>query len=436
MNRRRAWIYLFMLLLVTINYMDRSALAVAARSVASEYRLSPVEMGYLFSSFLWTYVLFLIPVGILIDRFGTKKVTAYGIGIWSLAIAVTGVAWSFTSLLAIRLVMGAGEATAIPSCGRITREWMPSRERGLASTIYSAGGFLGPAVGAVIVGPVSAAYGWRASFVLLGILGFVWLAASLIWFDRPERVRWLSAQEREKILAERGPTPEPSLEQGSARALLPLLRCRSIWGIAITQGAGVYSVYFLLFWMPSYLQSVRHLNIMQTGLFTAIPWLCGAPLSIALGVISDRMLSREQLLAGRRRIMVIIGTLLGALLLLVPFTENIVAILAIFALAVGGLMTVLALDGALTTDLVRSPRDVGKAYTLPVLSGNFFGLMAPIITGYVVQGFGSYDWAFVIAGVFLLIGALSSWTMTHRPIVTDAADLTGLGAAPAGLGRG
>ena len=117
--------------------------------------------------------------------------------------AATAGVWSFGSLIAVRLVMGAGEATSIPSCGRIVREWMPAQERGAATVFWSAGSFVGPAIGAIVVAALTSAWGWRAAFIVLGVLGFVWLACNLIWFDKPERVSWLSEDERRKILSER-----------------------------------------------------------------------------------------------------------------------------------------------------------------------------------------------------------------------------------------
>ncbi|HXP31395.1 MAG TPA: MFS transporter [Stellaceae bacterium] len=424
MGYRRGWIYALMLALVTINYMDRVALSVAAKSVATEFHLSPVQLGYLFSSFLWTYVICLLPVGILIDRFNTRVVNSVGIALWSIAIAVTGAAWSFGTLLTTRLAMGAGEATSIPSCGRIVREWMPASERGFASTIYSAGSFTGPAIGALLVGSVSAVWGWRASFVLLGALGFVWLAVNLIWFDRPERVRWLSESERKKIISERGAAPDERLdERGNVRVVLHLIKQPSLWGITLSQGCAIYSLYLLLFWLPSYLQAAKHLNIMETGLFTAIPWACAAPLSIGFGALSDRLLNHQQVLAGKRRLMVMASLLCAAVLLIVPFSYNIWLILALIAISLAGIATTLALNVALVTDLVHKPRDVGKAISMIVLGGNTFGILAPIVTGYVVQGLGAYDWAFVIAGILLVIGAVLALTMTRRVIVSaDAAE--------------
>ena len=415
---RRAWVYVLMLTLVSINYMDRAALSVVAKTIAGEFKLSPVEMGYLFSSFLWTYVICLLPIGIMLDRFSSRAITSYGVALWSLAMAATAGAWSFSTLILTRLVMGAGEATSIPSCGRIVREWMPARERGVASTIYSAGSFVGPAIGAVVIAAVTSAWGWRAAFVLLGAVGFVWLVCNLMWFDRPEKVGWLSSEERRMIVAERGPhANEDIAARGSPGALLDLLRSPAMWGAMIAQASGIYTLYLLLFWLPSYLQTTKHLSLMSTGLYTAVPWAIAVPVSIGLGVVSDRLLKGDGLLRGQRRLSVVGCVLLSAVVLFVPFVSNIGVLLALFAASLSGINAAISLNVALVTDLVQRPRDVGKAISLTILSGNLCGLLAPIVTGYVVQGLGAYDWAFGIAGILLLIGALAVGTMTRRVIL-------------------
>lgn len=421
MHHRRFWIYALLVSLVMINYIDRSALALVIKDVAGEFHFSPVQVGYLFSSFLWTYALCLLPIGILIDRYSTKSVTAIGIALWSLAIIATSGIWGFSSLLATRLVMGVGESTSIPSCGRIVREWMPARERGMASVIYSSGSFLGPALGAVLVASVSSAYGWRTAFILLGVLGFLWLICHLIWFDRPEKVTWLTADERNLILAERGADMNDGITApGGARVLLELLKSRSMWGIMIAQAGGIYTLYLLLFWLPSYLQTTKGLSLMSTGLYTAVPWAIAVPLSIALGALSDRTLTGTALLAGGRRFSVLLCQVLAASLLLVPFADNIWVILALFTASLTGIAAAISLNVALVTDLFHQPRDVGKAIAMTILSGNLFGLLAPIITGYVVAGLKSYDWAFGIAGILLLIGATTVGILARQPILIAA----------------
>lgn len=415
---RRGWVYVLTLSLVTINYMDRAALAVVAQAVRGEFGLSPVQMGYLFSSFLWSYVICLLPIGVMLDRFTARSINSVGIALWSLAMAATAGAWSFATLLVMRLIMGAGEATSIPSCGRIVREWMPAQERGVANVFWSAGSFLGPALGAVVVAAIANAWDWRAAFLALGALGFLWLACNLMWFDRPETAKWLSADERKKILSERSAgSPDEIGARGNPAVLLELLGSPSQWGAMIAQAAGIYALYLLLFWLPSYLQDTRHLTIMKTGLYTAIPWAIAVPVSIVIGAISDRLLKRDTLLAGGRRTAVIACVLLAATVALVPFTHNTTLILTLFALSLIGINAAVSLNISLITDLVQRARDVGKAISLLILSGNLCGLTAPIVTGYIVARLGSYDWALWIAGILLVIGAIALGTMTRRVIL-------------------
>jgi MFS family permease len=415
---RRGWVYVLTLALVTINYMDRSALGVVAQAVRGEFGLSPVQMGYLFSSFLWSYVIFLLPIGIMLDRSTARNINSLGIVLWSLAMMATAGIWSFGTLLITRLVMGAGEATSIPSCGRIVREWMPAQERGIANVFWSAGSFLGPALGAVIVAAITSAWGWRAAFIVLGALGFVWLACNLIWFDRPEKVSWLSDAERNKIISERSAgSPDEVGVQGSPAVLLDLLKSPSQWGTMIAQASGIYALYLLLFWLPSYLQETKHLPILKTGLYTAIPWAIAVPLSIVIGLVSDRLLQRDTLLAGGRRTVVIFCMLLAATLALVPFIDNTALILTVFAVSLTGINAVISLNLSLVTDLVHRARDVGKAISLTILSGNLCGILAPIVTGYIVAGLGAYDWALWIAGGLLIIGAIALGTMTRHVII-------------------
>src|ERR1700753_766079 len=147
---RRGWVALLIFTLVIINYIDRVALSVAAKPIAAEFGFSPVQMGYLFSGFLWTYVVCLIPLGVLVERVGAKNMVGAGIAIWSAATALTAATVGFVSIFAARLVMGASGATSFPACGRVIRDWFPERERGFVTTLFNGGSAAGPAVGAIL----------------------------------------------------------------------------------------------------------------------------------------------------------------------------------------------------------------------------------------------------------------------------------------------
>ncbi|HVY08091.1 MAG TPA: MFS transporter [Burkholderiales bacterium] len=413
---RRGWISLFLFTLAMINYVDRVALSVASKAIAEEFSLSPVVMGYLFSSFLWTYLLCLIPMGILVDRLGSKKVNAAGIALWSAATMLTGASWNYVSLIATRLAMGIGEATTFPAGGRVVREWIPAGERGVTNAIFMAGTQAGPALGALVVAWIMSQIGWRGSFYVVGAVGFIWLVAWLIWFDRPEKARWLGQEEREKILRERGASTSDLEHKAKTARVLDLLRSRTMIGLALAEGCAVYTQYLFLTWLPNYLQTTRGLTILKTGMFTAAPYAGAAVLGILLGRLSDRLLTADAVGTGRRRTMGIVMMLSSSVILFTPFVEEIWLLLALFTISLTGMATAISLNFSLVNDLLRSPEDCGKAMSILVVGGNIFGISAPIVTGYVIQATGSFNWAFGIAGLLLVAGATLLFTMTRTPI--------------------
>jgi MFS family permease len=420
MHYRRGWVCAFLFLLTTINYADRVALSVAAKPISIEFGLTPVDMGFLLSSFLWMYVFCLIPVGLLVDRLGGKIVNALGIGLWSAATVLTGFAPNYLFMIGTRIAMGVGESTSWPASNRIIREWFPASERGFANAVFGAGAAAGPAVGAFVISAIVAAWGWRTGFVAAGSIGFIWLAAWMLIFGHPERVSWLKPTEREKILTERdGIGADASLQPGMpqpASSLRYLLSLRSVWGLFLTQGCEVYGGYMLLTWLPSYLQQAKGLSVMNAGMLTAVPFAVASILGVLLGNLSDRLLTTETVAAGGRRKMLATMLVGASAILLVPFIDTLWLIILILACVRAMGLAGSALNFALVTDLVRSRSDIGKVTSITVLGGNSFGLMAPIVTGYIVQITGGFDRAFMVAGILPLIGAVATLVMTQRPI--------------------
>ena len=420
MPKKRVWIALMLFALAMINYIDRVTLSFAAAPIAKEFDLSPVALGYLFSSFLWTYTIFLIPMGMLVDRFGAKRVASWGIGLWSAATAATGIAWSFPALLASRLFMGAGEASSNPAGARVVREWIPASERGLTNAIFNSGSYAGPALCAIVAGPIIASFGWPALFFAAGAIGFIWLLCWLTWFSPPEDATWLGEEERQKILNERGAKKVDFDASAPKTGLMGLLRQGpALWGLALTQGCNVYSQYLFLTWMPSYLQATKGLTIAKTGFYAAIPYAIAVVLCIIVGRVSDRLLKGD-VGGGKRRYMIAFAMLLAAVILFAPMVESLGVILGLIAVSLTGVASTTSLNFALLNDLLKKPQDVGVAMGFLAVGGNVFGLLAPIVTGYVVESTGNYDWAFIIAGALLVVGATSILTLARQPLGEDA----------------
>jgi MFS family permease len=414
MTNRRVLIFVLMFFLATINYVDRVVLSVSATPIAKEFDITPVQLGYLFSSFLWLYVICLVPMGMIVDKFGTRAINAAGIGLWSIATALTGFAPGLSTLIASRVLMGVGESTTYPAAGRVIREWIPMRERALFAAIFNSGAYFGPAVGGLVLTWLVATAGWRAAFFVCSAIGFVWLGAWLIWFRLPEQASWLSNEERAMILHERGDksvqAAAPSLGIGK------LLASSSMLGLMLTQGCAVYTQYLFLTWLPNYLQAERGMSMLKSGALMALPFLGAVILTTLIGKLSDTLLTEETIRTGGRRRMAALSMLAGSLILLTPLVGNVYVILLLIMIALSGVASTVAMNIALVSDLLRSSADAGRATGLLILGGNVFGILAPIVTGYVIQATGNFDYAFVVAGSLLVVGSLAVFSLARKPI--------------------
>src|SRR5258708_39309875 len=199
---KRFFIAALLFLNLFINFMHRINLSIAAPAIAKDFNWDAGKMGLLFSSYQWTYCLFLLLWGWMSDRVGTRLVNGLSVAMWSVAGMLTGVATTFAGMLATRVALGAGEAASFPTSGKVVRQWFPPKERGLATAIFNAGTFAGPAFSAPLVAWLLLREGWRFSFMITGSLGFVWVGLWLKFFRTPAECSWLPAQERNYILAE------------------------------------------------------------------------------------------------------------------------------------------------------------------------------------------------------------------------------------------
>ena len=416
MGNRRYWIFALMFLLATINYVDRIVLSVSSAPIAEEFGISKVELGYLFSSFLWLYVICLVPMGMIVDRLGTRAVNAAGIGIWSIATALTGLATGFGMLIATRVLMGVGESTTYPASGRVIREWIPLKERALFAAVFNSGAYFGPAVGGLVLAWLVSAAGWRVTFLVCAAVGFVWLLAWMIWFRKPEEASWLSAEERALILRERDGGATGLSTDGTSIGLRGLLASSSMLGLMLSQGCAVYTQYFFLTWLPNYLQTERGMSMLKSGALMALPFVGAVILTVLLGKLSDSLLTEASARSGGRRRMGALLMLFGSVILLTPLVDNVYLVLGLITIALAGVASAVALNIALIGDLLRTSADSGRATGLLILGGNIFGILAPIVTGYVVQATGRFDMAFVVAGALLVLGSLAVFLLARKPI--------------------
>ncbi len=414
---KRLYIALLLFFNLFINYIDRVNLSIAAPAIAKDFTWDPAVMGLVFSAFLWTYAICLVPIGWLVDKLGTRKVNAASVAIWSAAAMLTGAVTNLGNMVAARLALGAGEAASWPNAGKVIREWFPVNERALVTSVANAGSYAGPAIMSPIIAWLVIQTSWRWSFVILGSTGVLWVIIWLKLFRAPAECSWLPPAERDYIVAS---TREP---EGISRgkevpkgAVLRLLSRKTMWGIFLTQGCCIYTIYLFLTWLPSYLVKARGMELMKASLFNAIPYLIAVVLGIYFGRLSDRILTPQALKQGKRRTLLIVFMLLSTTVLLITVTENEYLALLLISWSLSCLSVASVLNNALANDLVENPNMVGCTMGILILGGNTFGMAAPIITGYIVKATGSFDSAFFVAGGLLIVGALISFTMTKRPL--------------------
>jgi MFS family permease len=354
------------------------------------------------------------------DRIGTRWVNGLSVTIWSIAGMLTGVAATFGRMLATRLALGAGEAASFPASAKVVRQWFPANERGLATAIFNAGTFAGPAFSAPLVAWLLLREGWRMSFMITGSFGFLWVVLWLACFRSPSECSWLSEDERDYIAAQTDQTAK-SLPPPKG-ALLLLMRRRTMWGLFLTQGCCAYTMLLFLFWLPSYLVQSRHMSLAKASWFTSLPYVVAVVFGVLIGRLSDSVLSREAIRQGKRRTLLIAFIVLSSVVLLTNMVGNEYLLLFLISISLACISSALSLNIALTNDLVWNPAMLGTAIGVLILGGNTFGSLVPIATGYIVKWTGSFDLAFYLAGLLLFVAALICFTMTRTPLSFEESD--------------
>jgi ACS family glucarate transporter-like MFS transporter len=189
-----------------------------------------------------------------------------------------------------------------------------------------------------------------------------------------------------------------------------------MWGQFITQGCCAYTMYLFLAWLPSYLVRERHMDLMKASWFTAMPYLLSVVFGILIGKLSDSLLTPEAVKQGKRRHLLIVFILLSSIVLLTNVVSNQWVVVVLIAVALTSISSALTLNIAMCNDLVWDPSMAATALGFQILGGNSLGFLAPILTGYIVKTTGSFNSAFILAGCLLFLGAITSLTMTRKPL--------------------
>lgn len=404
------WAILAMLFVVTtINYADRATIALAGPDLRKALGLSPVQMGYIFSAFGWSYVIAQLPAGWLLDRFGSKAAYCTALVLWSLfTLLQGGVGFlsggvAVAALLVLRLAVGAAEAPSFPGNGRITAAWFPASERGFASAVFNSAQYFATAFFAPLMGWIVHAFGWQYVFVFMGALG---LAMALAWtrvIHGPTAHPRVNQAELDYIRAGGAlvDLDAPAAAGGPRRVgtmecLKALLSCRMLLGLYAFQFCINVMTYFFLTWFPVYLVTERHMTILRAGFVASLPAVCGFAGGVLGGWASDRLLKAGWPLSAARKTPIVAGMLLATSMVACNYARSDAAVVLFMSLAFFG-KGIGALGWAVVSD--TSPREAsGLSGALFNTFGNLAGIVTPITIGYLVQATGSFASALVFVG--------------------------------------
>jgi MFS family permease len=393
------FIVLLMALAVFINYVDRGNLSTAAALIQDELRLSNTQMGWLLSSFFWSYAPAQLLSGWLAHRFQVRYVLVLGLAGWSLATLLSGLASGFVVLFALRLLLGVGESTFYPCNARLLAEGAPEHRRGGANGLVVTGQALGPAIGTLFAGKLMALFGWRAVFVGLGLISLLWVAP------------WLLATRHRQL---QGAHDNSSMEHVPYRQLL---RQPSAWGSSAGSFLSFYAYYFLITWLPLYLVKARGLPFARMVQLAALIYCMHAISSPLVGWLSDRLIFQGRSVERVRKTMLVIGSLGVAVTLLLCAHASLTMCIVLLLLAAFSYGFVTPQIFAIPQTL-GGPRAAGKWMALQNMVGNFAGIIAPIVTGLLVDRTGEYVWAFALSSVTSVLAgvAWAFWVRRVTPV--------------------
>jgi MFS transporter, ACS family, D-galactonate transporter len=388
----RQWSIVGVLLLAAIlNSADRSSLAIAAPALSRELMLSPVQMGFLLSAFFWTYAIGQVVAGWFTDRFPVLWVFTIGFVVWSGATFCTGLVQGMTALLVLRLLLGGGESVAFPCYSKIFATEFPPAKQGLPNAILNSGTKIGAALGVLVGGVLIALYSWRMMFFVLGGSGVVFL---ILWFmlaprtDRKPRGQAVSTATK----------PGPSY--------LDILRNRDAWGTFVGAACYNYAYFFGLTWLPSYLVQQKHLSLEKMGIIGAIPFWAAAVSAIIGGWTSDALIKKGHSTTKVRKAFVASGLVFSVAAFPSAIVEDLTASLALLTVAYTALGLTVSNLWAISQTLA-GPTAAGKWSGAQNCLGAIAGIVAPIVSGLVVQQTGNFSLAFLIMAILALVGAAS-----------------------------
>lgn len=388
-----------------INYLDRSLLAVAAPAMSADLGLGAAAMGVVFSAFSWSYALAQIPGGMILDRIGVRLTYFWSVALWSIFTALQGVATGLGVLLGFRLGLGAAEAPCFPANSRVLVTWFPQHERARANSVYSVGMYFGIAFLSPVLFWVVATLGWRALFIIAGLIGLIFAAIWLWRYRDPHASTRVNQAELDHITAGGGVVTATEHVAFSWKDVGWLMKQRQIFGASIGQFATNATLVFFLTWFPTYLVTERNMPWLKVGWLAVLPFIAASVGVLVGGQLSDWLVKRSGSATFGRKLPIVGGLLMSSTIILAAFIESDALVIAVMSLAFFG-QGMSNLGWTLISD-VAPKRLIGLTAGVFNFCTNLAGIVTPILIGVVVAATGSFFGGLAFIGAMALLGAFS-----------------------------
>ena len=399
---RRRWRIAWLLGIgVLVSYLDRVNLSASHGALITAFGISDVAFGYLSGAYNITYWFCQLPIGVILDKFGVRRVGRVGTGLWSVATFGGALAPSLAALFGARFLLGVGEAPTFPASAKAVGRWFPPHERGLPTALFDSAAKLSSVIGIPLVGLVLIRAGWRWGFAVTGVLSLLYFVYFWRVYRDPEEDAGLTEAERRYIAGGDQPVGQAD---AAGSSLWRLLGERKVLGLALGFGSYNYIFYLLLTWLPSYFAFALHIDLMHSFLYTSVPWLIATVCELTIGGwLVDFLIKRGADANRVRRILLIGGACCGLGILGAACAHTATQALIWISLSISGLSVHAAVGWSLPS-LIAGRKDVGKVGGIVNFSNQVSGVCAPIITGYLVAALHSYAWVFGVSAIYLAVG--------------------------------
>ena len=435
MKTRTRWYLIgWMLVISAVSYLDRVNISIAGKSMETEFGLTDIQLGWVFSSFVLGYALFQAPGGWMADRFGPRRLIAWATVWWAIFTALTGLtpasfAGALMLLMVVRFGLGIGESVVYPASNRLVASWIPSEERGLANGLIFAGVGIGAGISPPLITWIMLRQGWRASFVLSAGLGLV---AGLVWFflsrDKPNLHPRMSAEELAYI--QKG---LPHIQRKQRLSWGAILSNRTVSALTLSYATLGYSAYIFFTWFFIYLTKVRNLDLKSGSIFGMLPFIAmaiGAPLG---GWISDLLLRRTSRKIARCGLAGVAMALAGAFIVLGPQAQNIRLASFVLTGGAGALYVSQSIFWAVSSEI--GGEAAGSVSGVMNMGNQLAGALTASLSPLIASTLG-WNVSFTVAGVLCGIGAVA-WAFVNpdAPILPRVATGDDQLENPAGMAQ-